>query len=174
MWNTRKEHTLSIGIQLKGTVAQDSSVANFFRNLFYKSTRSGHLLFSNFSKIRRDIRELRCLTGVNDTVEAKSFVRIKIISQIVNCSHSLSMFLTIFFLVKHVLPVRMTPVRFVVIFRGLLLSSINASGEALLTGASDTGETIEHLVGVTPPVAWIPISTTLHHGNGEEPKLFNI
>jgi hypothetical protein len=36
----------------------------------------------------------------------------------------------------------MTPVRFVVIFRGLLLSSINASGEALLTGASDTGEAI--------------------------------
>jgi ABC-type nitrate/sulfonate/bicarbonate transport system permease component len=85
------------------------------------------------------------------------------------------MFLTVFFLVKHVLPVKMTPVRFVVIFLGgLLLASINASGEALLTGASDTGEIIQHLVGVTPPVAWIPISTTLHHGNGEEPKLFNI
>ncbi len=149
------EHQKRANLTYRYTVKRDSSTrffsSEFFRNLFYKSTRSGHLLFSNFSKIRRDIRELRCLTGVNDTVEAKSFVRIKIISQIVNCSHSLQMFLTVFFLVKHVLPVKMTPVRFVVIFLGgLLLASINASGEALLTGASDTGEAIQNLVGVTP------------------------
>jgi hypothetical protein len=50
MWNTRKEQTLPIGIQLKGTVAQDSSVANFSGIYSTKVPDQGICYFQIFPK----------------------------------------------------------------------------------------------------------------------------
>jgi hypothetical protein len=53
---------------LKGTVSRDFLLLVFFMNQFPPSPRVLHLdRIEFFSKIRGDIRESRCTTGINDT-----------------------------------------------------------------------------------------------------------
>jgi hypothetical protein len=55
-------------MRFKGTVSQDFLLLVFFMNQFPPSSRVFHLnRIEFFSKIRGDIRESRCTTGINDT-----------------------------------------------------------------------------------------------------------
>ncbi len=144
----------SLQVHFKGTVSRDFLLLVFFMNRFPPSPRLFHLdRFEFFSKIRGDIRESRCTTGINDT-GGTSTTPAAILPPVSTTP------------VANLPPVSATPVAN---FSSIFASVVDTGGK-FATGVNDAGGKLPP-VSTTPAANLPPVSLTPVANNGNNVRL---